>query len=458
MDNTDPQKRERVIELLLNSPEYLDFWTLRFGDLFRLGPSGTSAPDQESYWKWIRESIARNIPYDQIARERIAAAGVEGPSRHYMWIAKVLPVPIIVAEEVRVFMGRRLDCAQCHNHPYDYWTQDQFWGMAAFFARMTSTDWVSDQVLFDDPYGGQEEDQKDITKKTFSFIKAIHPRTKEDMKPTFLDGQVVPASVKHPRIELARWMTAHPYFAEAAVNRFWSYFFGRGFVNAVDDFRPVNPPTHPELLKALATDFRDHGYDLKHLIRRIIQSRTYQLAARPNETNKDDTTNYSHALPRPLEAEVLLDAISDVAGSPETFDSAARGRFAVATSPGRTIQLKMPSRVASRFLDVYGRPLREAIPERDGKANLGQALHMLVGTTYTEKLSREGGRLDRLLEKKASGREVIEELYLAALARLPSQEERAPLEESASKASSQRDFLENLLWALVSSREFAENH
>ena len=455
----DPQKREKLIEILLNTPEYVDYWTFRFSDLFRVG-LGVSGPDTNAYGEWIRDSIAQNKPYDQMARERIAAQGFDGPSRHYVLYSKVPPVETLVAEEVRVFMGRRLDCAQCHNHPFETWSQNQFWGLAAFFGGMKATEWQSNlaeagQVVFDDPEG-QEVDlgvtADDVTGKS---SRVIHPRTKEEVQPKFLDGTVPADERLDPRSELAQWITSHPYFAEAIVNRMWSYFFGRGMVDPVDDFRSTNPPTHPELLQALTQDFRDHGHDLKHLIRAIVSSRTYQLSSIPNDTNQDDEINYSHARARPLDAEVLLDAISAATGVPEVFENEAGGKAPFGT---RAIHIKQPYSWPSRFLEIHGRPLRQTVPEREGKPNLAQALHLLVGSTYTEKLVKKEGRLHRLLESGASDREMTEALYLAALSRFPTDEERTELEKMIAQQSSRRSAFEHLLWALISSREFAYNH
>ena len=455
----DLQKREKLIEILLHTPEYVDYWTFRFSDLFRVG-LGVSGPNTNAYAEWIRDSIAQNKPYDQIARERIAAQGFDGPSRHYLLYSKVPPVETLVAEEVRVFMGRRLDCAQCHNHPFETWSQDQFWGLAAFFGGMKATEWASSlvkatQVVFDDPEGQEVDYGVTANDLTAESSRVIHPRTKEEVQPKFLDGTGLEDERLDPRSELAQWMTSHPYFAEAIVNRMWSHFFGRGIVDPVDDFRSTNPPTHPELLEALARDFREHGYDLKRLIRIIVSSRTYQLSSIPSDTNKDDEINYSHALPRSLDAEVLLDVISAATGVPEVFENEAGGKAPFGT---RAIHIRQPYSWPHRFLEIHGRPLRQSVPEREGKPNLAQALHLLVGSTYTEKLIKKEGRINRLLENGTSDREVTEELYLAALSRFPTDEERTQLEKMIAQQSSRREAFEHLLWALISSREFAYNH
>ena len=447
----EAEKRDQLIEVLLNSPEYIDHWTFRFADPFRVAlyAAGFTPKSSHPYWEWIRESIAQNKPYDQIARERIAAQGNSGPSRHFNSFS---PPQDMMAEEIRVFLGQRLDCAQCHDHPFEMWSQDQYWGMAAFFGRMAGVRLsTSGPDLLVDLLGGGWG-------VTGEGGPTVHPRTGRTVQPTFFDGRVLPENARiDPRRALAEWVTSHPGFARAAVNRIWSHFFGRGFVNPVDDFRSANPPTHSELLNELARDFRVHGYDLKHLIRLIAQSRTYQLSGRRNSTNEGDWINYSRALPRPLDAEILLDAISHVVGIPEVFE---RSSGASGTEPSGTkaIQLKESDTYHSIFMNAYGRPDRLMVPERDGRPNLAQAMHMLAGPTYTKKLSRQGGRMDRLLRRRASDREIIEEFSLAALSRYPTQEEQSELGRLIHHRSSRQEAIEDLVWGLITSREFAYNH
>ena len=450
----DPRKRDKLIEILLQSPEYVDYWTFRIAELFRASSVGTGAPEHGYvYWQWIRDSIAQNKPYDQMARERIAAQGFEGPSRHYLPYGEEPRPEDIMPEEMRVFMGRRLDCAQCHNHPFESWSQDQFWGMAAFFGRLNRTEWsgFGATVMFDDPAGRDPDYGEPV-----EAAKVMHPRTKTEVLPAFLDGKTLSKQeCADSRKLLSEWITSHPYFAEAAVNRIWGYLFGRGIVDPVDDFRSTNPPTHPDLLVALARDFREHGYDLKRLLGQIVRSRTYQLSSIPNETNRDDRINYSHFIPRLMDGEVLLDAVSHVTGVPEVFRDSPESMAPLGT---RAIQLKLPDLYPSRFLTMYGRPNRERVPERKGAPNLAQALHMLVGSTYTERLSKEGSRLNRLLKSGASDRDVVEELYLVTLARFPAAEEQAGLQTMLSQHSSRDEVVQDLLWALITSREFSENH
>jgi hypothetical protein len=264
----------------------------------------------------------------------------------------------------------------------------------------------------------------------------------------------------NPRKLLAQWMTSHPYFAEAAVNRIWGYFFSRGIVEPVDDFRSTNPPTHPELLAALAKDFQDHDYDLRRLMKTIAMSRTYQLTYRPNATNRHDVTNYSRSLARGLEADVLLDALTDVTGLPETFATAVTDGSSVGQAPAgtRAVQLRDPDTFFSRFLELYGRNNRGAVPERVIKPNLGQALHMLAGASYVDRIGAPEGRLGKLLKSGATDDQIFEEFYLAALTRPPEAAELQELRELLARRGDREAGLREFVWALISSREFAENH
>jgi len=456
----DPKKREKIIDLLIGSPEFIDYWTFRFDDIFRLAvfSNGIQPKWSQMYGEWIRDSIASNKPYDQMARERLVAQGYDGPSRHFLPYDVIGPPGETMAEEVRVLFGRRLDCAQCHNHPYEAWSQDQFWGMAAFFGRLFKMgDQGNEYVVFDHP-ADEPMGNNDVN----GSIKMRHPRTKAELKPTLLDGTVVSTTAReNPRKALADWMVRHPYFAEAAVNRMWSYFFGRGIVDPVDDFRSTNPATHPELLARLAKDFRAHNHDLRYLIRTIVSSRTYQLSGIPNATNSEDRSNYSHAVPRPLDAEVLLDAISDVTGVPEVFStsvseiSKSGGQAPLGT---RAITLRESDMFYSRFLDLYGRPNRLTLPERNGKANLAQALDMLAGPAYNEKLGAPAGRLQSMLKAGKSNAEIVREFYLAAYTRLPDPEEIDSILQTLSAHPERTTALKDFVWAVICSREFAENH
>jgi len=404
-----------------------------------------------SYKKWIRQSLVQNKPYDQMARERIAGKGNTGATRHYIKsVSGEMMLPHEkMGEDVRVFLGIRLDCAQCHDHPYEPWAQDQFWGLTSFYGQLTRI--RNGSVFFDDLAGNEERPEGP---------RVIHPRRREEVSPKFLDGTSIDQLVGDPRGKLANWMTSsnNPYFSRAIVNRIWSYFFQRGLVEPVDDFRPSNPPTHPELLDALASEFRRSGYDIKRLMRVITQSQTYQLSSDLNKTNEADKVNYSRALPRRLDAEVLLDAISQVTGVPEIFPVHKYVGGGTEPTGTRAIHL-IPEVTPSQFLEVFGRPIsRDNMPWRDRRATLRQALHLLVGSTYGSKISAKGGRVDLYLKNGVSDRQIIENLYLAAFSRYPTTKEYRELGVLMKKASSRKKRIENLTWGLLASREFTYNH
>lgn len=447
LSSTDPNKRNELIESLLESPEYVDYWGFLFSDLMRATfVTSNNAAMTQAYEDWVVNSIAANKPYDQIAREKIAATGFSAPARNLQYVGEPLAPEQIMAEQVRIFWGKRLDCAQCHNHPFEIWTQNQFWGLTAYYGGLEEL--RNSKVFFD----RLERDWgKPVT----------HPRTGKRVTPTFMDGKPLAVDKKlKPRAQLAEQIIASPDFAETAVNRVWDYLFGRGIVTPVDDFRATNPPTHPELLQALANDFRARGYDLKQLIRTIVQSRTYQLSGVPNDTNRTDLINYSRALPRPMEAAVMLDAISSVTKVDEDFKyHAMAGGPNQMPAPGtRAVQMN-PDLCPSQFMDVYGRSMRKQAPVGPPEPTLAQALHMWAGQTYNAKIAEKGGRLATLLASGASDAAIIDEFYLAAFTRPPTNEEQSLLLRVLAKRPEHRQqSLQGFVWALLCSGEFATNH
>jgi len=445
----DPQKREKLIHTLLQSPQYVDYWTFRFADIFRVSFNTTqNLKATKLYWDWLHSSIAQNKPYNQIAIERIAGEGYGGPTPNYFRLTDLMPANDIMAEQIRVFFGRRLDCAQCHSHPFEDWTNEQYWGLAAFFGQMART---RSGVILDTAEGNVELKDPQV----------MNPRTKKVVSPRFLNGGALRSDdFTDPRMKLAKWITGHPYFAQAIANRIWGYLMGRGVVEPVDDFRYSNPPSNPELLQALANEFQKSGYDVRHLIQAIVESRTYQLSGTPNETNKDDRTNYSHFLGQPLPAEVLLDAISKATGVPEKFEilEGGFGGGGVAPAGTRAISLLDPGLFPSHFLDIYGRFNRESVPEGANESSLAQALDQWAGADYTTKLAQPGSRVDRLAKGDVPRSKAIEELYLATVCRFPSTEEESRIEELMQRAPSRQEAMAGLAWALISSREFAFNH
>ena len=438
----NPRKREQLIDALLDSPEFVEFWSFRLGEILRYRQRSTQLmKDTQLYGEWIRESVASNKPFDRIVRERIAAEGYAGPSRYYYELRFLAEPPEIIAEQTRLFLGRRIECARCHNHPFESWSQDQFWGLAAFYGSMVDlrNTVMDDSVVIDAPEAA---------------AKVIHPRTKKTAEPRFLDGTPLAKEARDdPRRRLAEWVTGHPYFAETLANRAWDWFFGRGIVEPVDDFRSTNPATHPELLAAMAKDIREHGFDLKYLMKLIVSSRTYQTSGVPNETNSGDRTNWSHVVPKALDAAVLMDAIAAVTGVKEELKEGPMGVPASA----RAIEI-CPDLFSNKFLQAYGQNDRATLPEAKPQPGLAQALHMITGPTYSTRMLDDGGRIDRLARAGVTNRQAIEELYLTALARFPERAEVDQLDALMRSGASRKEVIFSLMWALVSSREFAYRH
>ena len=456
--NDEPDKRDKLVEILLESPEYVDFWTYRFSELFRVYSGATlNVEHAQLHENWIRTNVARNKPYDQVARERIAAQGYNSPAWHYWTFRELTPAPDVTTEQFRVFMGRRLGCAQCHDHPFENWGQDQFWGIAAFFGNMTRIVEVAGMrgpyFVIDDPAGHGF--------RKVGRGKLLHPRTKQEVQPAFLDGSLLSADQRIDlRMRLAEWMTApaNPFFAETIVNRVWAYFFGRGIVHPVDDFRSSNPPSHPDLLAALATDFVEHKYDLKHLIRTILHSRVYQLSGEPNATNERDEVNFSRAYPRLLDPPVLLDAISQVTGIDSELVVTGAADATAGVPPGMRAISVLPNDVPCTFFDAFNRNDRRGVPEDKPQLTVLRSLHRLVGSTYSKGFVGRGGHLDKLLDRKLTDREIIEEFYLSASSRFPTDHEQAALQRLIAEQPARQVGLESLIWALLNAREFVYNH
>jgi len=344
-----------------------------------------------------------------------------------------------------LFLGVRIGCARCHNHPVERWTQDDYYGLAAFFARVRYRNGPFFIQIYDKEETVFESRQGEV----------VHPRTGQTVPPRFLGGEVTVLGAHEDRREaLARWLTRpdNPFFARNAVNRIWYHLFGQGIVEPVDDFRGTNPPSNDELLDALAADFIRHGFDRKYLIRTIVSSRTYQLSSMPTASNAEDARYFSHSRVRLLQAEQLLDAISTAAAAAVKFPAFPLGTPAAALPDG---EYKNP------FLEAFGRPARAMVCEceRDTDTNLGQALHLVGGRTVHALLHDPNGRAARLGAAGLADEKVIEELFLASLGRYPSSEERGLLIDKLRKAGADRSrVVEDVLWALVNHKEFLFQH
>jgi hypothetical protein len=449
-----PDKRDRLIDRLVETPEYSYYFANRWADLLRVrrGKQPARAFGTFAFHNWIRESIAADKPYSDFAREILGAIGDETKCPPTVWYKDLQQPEQFVDDACQLFLGVRMACAQCHHHPYEKWSQDDYWGMAAFFGRVGRKIAPQPGVVVQ----GQQNQRQVIFTKTTGTVK--NKRTGKDAIMRPLDGEPVNVAVgEDPRHRLVDWMVAkdNPFFARSVVNRYWAHFFGRGLVDPLDDMRVTNPPSNPELLDALAKDFVDNGFSLKHLVKTLTKSRTYQLSAQPNEFNKHDKRAYARYYPRRMGAEVLFDAVTQVTGSPTTFQGLPGDKH----SPNRAIMLPDES-FASYFLDVFGRPQRISACEceRVSEANLAQALHMLNSQEIQDKIARAGGRADQMAKDKRPDAEKVEELFVWALGRRPSQSQmQVALENIQLHSANKRIAYENIIWALMNTKEFVFN-
>jgi len=439
--STDPEKRSKLIDAALDRPEYVDNWTLKWGDLLRNNSDKVQPKGMWSFYNWMRASFRENKPMDRFARELVTAQGsayTTGPANYF----RVASNPADLAETTsQVFLGVRLACAKCHHHPFEKWTQDDYWQMAAFFARVGLKGsqefgiFGGEQVVRVNPSG-----------------EVANPRTGKVMKPKPLDGEPSDDPIDRRRA-LASWMTdpRNELFARNIVNRYWGYMMGRGIVEPVDDIRVTNPPSNPELLEALAKDFVTNGFDVKKLLRQILNSDTYQLSSNPTPDNKLDEVFYSKYAVKRMGAEELLDAVNAATGTTEKFPNLPAGMHAV--------QLPDP-KVQNYFLDTFGRPLREIACEceRSAEPNMAQALHLMNSDFVQNKVAAKTGRVGKLLEAKKPDDEIVQELYLATVSRPATPEEAARALQGVSLAPNKTEGFEDLLWALLNSREFMFKH
>ena len=436
--DSSPGKRAKLVDELLAKPEFADLWAMRWADLLRIDRQALGHQRAYAYYKWVRDGVAANKPFDQFARELVTAEGPlaeVGAANFY----KVVTKPGEMASTVsQVFLGVRIACAECHHHPFDRWKQSDYQGMLAFFAPVKAQGGRDSEAVF---AGGDP-----VTK---------HPRTG---KPVFAHALGVAMPEADPkgdrRAVLAGWMTApdNPFFARNLANRTWAFLLGRGLVEPVDDVRATNPPSNPELLDALAKFTIENGYDVKQLIRLTTASRVYQTSSQPNLTNEKDEQNFSRALLKRPEAEVLLDVIVQATGVPEKFTG----------SPGvaRAVQL-WDSKARSDFLKLFGRPNRVTACEceRTREPSVAQVLNLLNSPEIQAKLSHEAGTVARLVRETQDDGKLVEELYLTFFARLPTEKEKAfAAEHLKARSATRRQAAEDLAWAMLNSTEFLFNH
>ena len=424
---------------LLQRDEFYDFWTLKFADVLRSNSRLIQSKGTHVLQRWIRASLEQNKPMDEFVRELLTTDGstFSNPASNYFRISR--DPESSVETTAQLFLGVRIQCAKCHNHPFERWTQDDYYGFAAFFSRVKQKkgSMPDEEVIF-----------------TADGGEVRQPRTGAVMPPKALGGPILAKEEgQDRRVELANWLTEgdNPFFAKSLTNRVWFHLMGRGIVEPVDDFRDSNPASNDELLNELSASFVSDGYDLKGLIRRILTSRTYQLSARPNDLNKDDSIYFSHANTRLLPAEVLLDAISTVTGTETKFSGLPGGTRAVQIPDGK---------MDNPFLKTFGRPARELACEceRESDSNLSQALQLIGGETVNGKLRADDGRMAKLAASEATPEAITSELYLVALGREPSESELGAAVDHLSKAENRRQAVEDLGWVLINSKEFLFRH
>ena len=438
LSSNDPDRRRKLVDSLTKRPEFADYWALKWADLLRVDRLKLGHKQAYSYYSWIRESFAENKPLDQFAREVVTANGAltDAPAGN---LYKVVSKPGELASTVsQVFLGVRIECARCHHHPYDRWSQTDYYGMQAFFSQLAFKTHPRGQVLT-------------ATRRT----STKHPRTKAEVYAHALTTTMPETNPEGDRrVVLADWMTSpeNPWFAQNFVNRMWAHFLGRGIIEPVDDVRLTNPPSNPALLKALEEDFVREGYDFRQLIRAITDSRTYQLSTTPNESNQRDEQNYSRALLKRMDAEVLLDAICQTTGVPEKFRGMPTGY--------RAIQL-WDSQVPNYFLKVFGRPSRSSPCEceRVTEPNVSQVLHVLNSPRVHSKLSHTSGQLVKMSTGIKDDRKLTEELYLTFYSRYPTDaEQKSMLAFLSEHSDNRKQAVEDIAWSMINTVEFLFNH
>ena len=433
-----PGKRERVVDELLNRKEFVEIWVMKWAELLQIRTTRqVSYKSSLRYYNWLQDKIANNVPMDKMVQELLASSGgtfSNAATNYYQTETATLKVAENVAQ---VFMGMRIQCTQCHNHPFDRWTMDDYYSFAAFFSQIGRK---------------RGEDPRETIIFNSGGGEVKHPVGGRVMAPKFLGGATPDVKGKDRRAVMSKWLASaeNPYFAKNLANIVWAHFFGKGIINEVDDVRVSNPPVNPELLDELAKRFTEYNYDFKKLVRDICVSRAYQLATQTNETNASDDRNFSHASLRRVRAEVLLDAITQVTDTKNKFRGLPQGARAVQISDGNT---------STYFLNTFGRATRASVCACEVKMepNLSQALHLLNGDTVNNKIG-EGKLIERRLAEKKTPADIVDELYILCLTRRPTDKEKAALNTVLAAEKDKKQVLEDVFWALMNSREFLFNH
>jgi hypothetical protein len=438
VESEDPEKREKLVDALLNRKEFVEIWVMKWAELLQIRTTNQiSYKPMLRYYNWLQEKIAGNVPMDKMVQELLASKGgsFASPATNYYQSERD---PLKISENVaQVFMGMRIQCAQCHNHPFDRWTMNDYYSFAAFFSQIGRK---------------RSEDPREIIIFNRGGGEVTHPVTRRAMPPKFLGGETPDVRGKDRREVLAKWLASprNPYFAKNLSNIVWAHFFGKGIINEVDDVRISNPAVNPELLDELAKRFTTYKYDFKRLVRDICTSRTYQLSTETNAGNATDERNFSHALLRRLRAEVMLDAISQTTETKNKFQGLPTGARAVQIANGNT---------STYFLTTFGRAKRESVCSCEVKMepNLSQALHMLNGDVVNSKI-QQGNFVGRRLKAGKTPQDVLAELYLRVLTRHPTEKEMSKLSTILAEDKNHQQVLEDVFWGLLNSREFLFNH
>lgn len=454
LSDANPKKRDAWVDRLLRSDEYADFFAGKWSALLRNKRADPKdARGNFAFHRWIRDSLADNRRYDEFVRDVITASGDVNTHPPVTWYRQAKDTTMQMEDTAQLFLGQRLQCAQCHHHPFEKWSQQDYYGFAAFFSTVSkkATSMPGEDIVF--------------TKR--AEAQAINLRTKQPVKPTGLGSPTLAlAPDDDPRVSLADWMGAkdNPFFAKALVNRYWKHFFNRGLIEPEDDMRESNPPANPELLNALAKSFVESGYDLKQLIRTITQSTVYQLSAVPNAHNAVDRQNFSRYYPKRLQAEVLLDAINVVLDAKSTFDGMPVGTRATSL-PDNSFN------ATSYFLTVFGRPEGASACEceRTQESSLAQSLHLINAPDIQKKLTDDKGRAAAYAsDDKRSDEAKLAEIYQWVASRQPTPQQvklglahiskRSAGKTGAELVAAKRQAYEDLLWALINTKEFLFNH
>ncbi len=440
MADKSTDKRTKLIDQLLVRDEFYDFWTLKLADVLRSNARLIQVKGTNVFQRWIRESLQSDKPMDQFVRELLTADGstFKNPAANYYRISR--DPENSVETTAQLFMGVRIQCAKCHNHPFERWTQDDYYGFAAFFSRVRQKK-------------GNLPDEEVIYAAADGDVR--QPRTGAVMKPKALGGPIYDdaSTPDERRIRMANWLTGpeNPFFAKSMVNRVWYHMVGRGIVEPVDDFRDSNPACNDELLEGLSKDFVQNGFSLKRLVKMIAASRTYQMSAKSTPLNAGDSLYFSHAFTKLLPAEVLLDAISSFTTSPTVFAGLPDGVRATQIPDGK---------MENAFLKTFGRPARELACEceRENDSNLSQALQLIGGATVNGKLRDDKGRMAVLAASSKPPEMIVKDLYLAALSRDPSEAEVKAAAKHIKDAKDRRQAVEDIGWVLINSKEFLFRH